>query len=224
MHIVTAAPRALTLALTLTVIALGRAAGAQETPAPAAAPPAAGPGSTVYNVELIIFRATGAQGGAENWSGQSGSARNIAGDEVASGTAQVGHFAGLLPSAAWQLTELEGKLRASGAYVPVAHVAWSQTASSWGTRAGFSLAKLGVNVDGLSGTVFLEHGQFLHLGMTLTYAMHDPPASLGAGPDTPFSINESRRVRYYERNYFDHPAFGVIALVTPAQGARPPGR
>ena len=28
----------------------------------------------------------------------------------------------------------------------------------------------------------------------------------------------------YERDYYDHPAFGVIALVTPAQGARAPGR
>jgi hypothetical protein len=79
-------------------------------------------------------------------------------------------------------------------------------------------------VPGLSGTVFLERGQFLHLGMTLTYAMASPPAGLGAAPDTPFTINESRRVRFYERNYFDHPAFGVIALVTPARGARPPGR
>ena len=222
MHTATAPLRALTLCLSLALIALAGAAAAQETPAPAA--PAAGPGSTVYNIELIIFRATGAQGGAENWGTAGVSARNIAGDEATSGTAQVGHFVGPLPSSAWQLDELENKLRASGAYVPVAHVAWQQTASSWGTRAGFALAKLGVNVDGLSGTVFLEHGQFLHLGMTLAYAMHDPPPALGAAPDTAFTINESRRVRFYERNYYDHPVFGVIALVTPAQGARPPGR
>ena len=108
--------------------------------------------------------------------------------------------------------------------MPVAHVAWSQTASSWGTRAGFAVQRLGIDVPGLTGNVFLERGQFLHLGMTLTYAMSAPPPGLGAGPDTPFTINESRRVHFYERNYFDHPAFGVIALVTPAQGARPPGR
>jgi len=124
----------------------------------------------------------------------------------------------------WQLGELESRLRASGVYVPVAHTAWSQTASSWGTRAGFTVQKLGIEVPGLSGTVFLERGQWLHLGMSLTYAMAAPPQGLGAAPDTPFTINESRRVRFYERNYFDHPAFGVIALVTPAQGARPPGR
>lgn len=188
------------------------------------APPAAG-GGPVYNVELVVFRNAAAAGGAENWSAEANAnARSIAGDESASGALQVGHFVAPLPASAWQLTDLENRLHASGSYVPVAHAAWSQTASSWGTRAGFSLQKLGVNVPGLAGNVVLERGQFLHLGMTLTYAMASPPAGLGAAPDTPFAINESRRVRLYERNYFDHPAFGVIALVTPAQGARPPGR
>jgi hypothetical protein len=194
----------------------------EATPVAPAAPaaPAAGP---VYNVEIIVFRATTALGGAENWSAEA-SERSIAGDESAGSTLQVGHFVTALPPSAWQLTELESRLRASGAYVPVAHAAWSQTASSWGTRAGFPVQRLGIDVPGLTGSVFLERGQFLHLGMTLTYAMSAPPAGLGAAPDTPFTINESRRVRFYERNYFDHPAFGVIAMVSPAQGARPPGR
>ena len=195
------------------LVAVTAASGEENSAAPA----------TVYNVEIIVFRATGALGGAEVWSAEAG-ARIIAGDESASGSTQVGHFVAALPASAFQLGELEGRLHASGSYVPVAHAAWSQTASAWGTRAGFSLEKLGISVPGLSGTVFLEHGQFLHLGMALTYAMSTPPPGIGAGPDTPFTINESRRVRYYERSYFDHPAFGVIALVTPAQGARPPGR
>jgi len=191
-------------------------------PATAPAPPAA-PGNTVYNIEIIVFRATSALGGPEDWGAEAG-ARSVAGEEAASGAAQVGHFVASLPASAWQLGELENRLRASGLYAPVAHTAWSQTASSWGTRAGFSVQKLGIEAPGLSGNVFLERGQWLHLGMTLTYAMPSAPQGLGAAPDTPFSINESRRVRFYERNYFDHPAFGVIALVTPAQGARPPGR
>jgi len=191
-----------------------------QEPAPAPAP---GPGSTVYNIEIIVFRATSALGGPEDWSAQAG-ARSVAGEESASGAAQVGRFVAAVPSSAWQLGELENRLRASGLYVPVAHTAWSQTASSWGTRAGFTVQKLGVDVPGLSGNVFLERGQWLHLGMALTYAMPSPPQGLGAGPATPFTINESRRVRFYDRNYFDHPAFGVIALVSPAQGARPPGR
>jgi hypothetical protein len=208
--------RILSGALTVTCL-LGAALGlrAQE-------PPAAN--TTVYNIEMIVFRDNGAQGGAENWGNQGASARTIAGDESAVGSAQVGRFVGVLPSSSYQLGDLENRMRASGAYVPVAHFAWSQTASSWGTRAGFSLQKLGISVPGLSGNVVLEHGQFLHLGVALSYAEPQPPAGLGAAPDTAFTINENRRVRLYERNYFDHPAFGVIALVTPAQGARPPGR
>ena len=207
------------------LLALSALAGL-ASPLPGAAeeaPAAANAAGPVYNIEIIVFRATAALGGAEDWSAEAG-ARSIAGDESGGGSLQVGHFVAALPPSVWQLTELESRLRVSGVYVPVAHVAWSQTASSWGTRAGFAVQRLGIDVPGLTGNVFLERGQFLHLGMTLTYAMSAPPPGLGAGPDTPFTINESRRVHFYERNYFDHPAFGVIALVTPAQGARPPGR
>jgi hypothetical protein len=223
MHLRHARTRILTVLLAALLCARALPAATEE-PAPAPTPaPTSGPGTAVYNIEIIVFRATSALGGAEDWSAEAG-ARNIAGEESASGTATVGHFVGALPSSAWQLGELESRLRASGLYVPVAHTAWSQTASSWGTRAGFTVQKLGIEVPGLSGSVFLERGQWLHLGMSLTYAMAAPPQGLGAAPDTPFTINESRRVRFYERNYFDHPAFGVIALVSPAQGARPPGR
>ncbi len=185
------------------------------------AAPAPGP---TYNIEMVVFRATSAQGGAENWSAEgAGSEDSIDGAEAGSGSS-VGRFVSLLPPSQFQLTEIENKLRSSGAYVPVAHVAWSQTASAWGTRAGFTLQKLGVDVPGLTGTVFLERGQFLHLGMALSYAPPDPPAGLGAAAGTTFTMNQSRRIRFYERNYYDHPAFGVIALVTPAQGTRPAGR
>jgi hypothetical protein len=207
-------PRVRTLWVLLTALACGMpAALSQEAP------------SSAYNIELVIFRATTAQGGAENWSAEAAATANsIAGDEASSGSSQVGHFVALIPSSAYQLTDIESKLRSSGAYVPVAHLAWSQTASAWGTRAGFTLQKLGVDTPGLSGTVFLERGMYLHLGMTLSYADPSPPAGLGAASGTTFTINQSRRVRFYERNYYDHPAFGVIALVSPAQGARPPGR
>jgi len=223
MHPRHASTRLLTLLLAALLCARALPAAPEEPAAAPAPAPASAPGSNVYNIEIIVFRATSALGGPEDWSAEAG-ARNIAGEESASGAATVGHFVAALPSSAWQLGELESRLRTSGLYVPVAHTAWSQTASSWGTRAGFTLQKLGIEVPGLSGSVFLERGQWLHLGVSLTYAMAAPPQGLGAAPDTPFTINESRRVRFYERNYFDHPAFGVIALVTPAQGARPPGR
>src|SRR5579871_3913862 len=181
--------------------------------------PGTGP---VYHIEVVVFRALSTQGGAENWSAESGTANTI-GDESVSGS-QVGHFMGLLPASQFQLTDIENKLRASGAYAPVAHFAWAQSASEWGTRAGFPLQKLGVDAPGLSGNIAFERGQYLHLGMMLSYAIPTPPAGLAAAAGTAFTLSESRRIRFYERNYYDNPAFGVIALVTPAQGTRPAGR
>ena len=183
----------------------------------------AGATATVYNIEILVFRATQSLGGAENWNVQ-GPRNYGTGDETANSTRNVGRFVGALNASQFQLTPLENKLRSTGLYAPVAHVAWSQTASDWGTRAGFTVQKLGIDAAGLTGTVFLERGQYLHLGMALSYAPSNPPAGIGAAPGSTFNLNESRRIRFYERNYYDHPGFGVIALVTPAQGARPAGR
>jgi hypothetical protein len=181
-----------------------------------------------YNIELIIFRATSALGAPENWAAEAG-ARNFssdsnAGEAAAGDSTQVGRFLSALPDSQFQLTDIEKRLRASAGYAPLAHVAWSQTASAWGTRAGFALQRLGIDVPGMTGTVVLERGQFLHLGMTLAYAPANPPAGLGAAQGTTFTLNEGRRVRFNERTYFDHPAFGVIAVVTPVAGTRPARR
>jgi hypothetical protein len=184
----------------------------------------ASPPANVYNIEIVVFRTNQALGGAENWSAQSGRDYASDGGETADNSRRVGRFVAQMPSTAWQLTPLESRLRSTGLYVPIAHAAWSQTASDWGTRAGFTLERLGIAVPGLSGTVFFERGQYLHLGMSLSYAPANPPAGMGAGPGTSFTINQTRRIRFYERNYYDHPGFGVIALVTPAQGGRPAGR
>lgn len=174
--------------------------------------------ASTYNVELVIFRMASAQGGAENWSAEAAGAGVSIGAEGTSGGSQVGRFVANLPSSAFQLNDAESKLKSSGVYVPIAHVAWTQTASAWGRRSGLPLEQLGLAVAGLTGSVSLERGQYLHLGLALSYAPASPPAGAGAAPGTPFTLNESRRVKFYERNYYDHPAFGVIALVTPAQG------
>jgi hypothetical protein len=203
----------------LKVAALG-VAGAVPAFAEDAAPSA-------YNIELIVFRITGGSGTPENWAAEASSNGEgaVAGAESGSGGArELGRFITALPASAYQLGGIETKLRSSGGYVPVAHAAWSQTASTWGTRGGFPVTRLGIDVPGLSGSVFLERGQFLHLGVALSYAVPNPPAGLQAAPGTVFTINESRRVKFYESTYFDHPAFGVIAMVAPAQGKRPPGR
>jgi hypothetical protein len=194
--------------------------GTPSQPAPAQA--YSGP---AYDIEIVVFRTKVALGQPENWAAETtASSATVAGGEASSGAGAAGRLLTVLPASDYRLAAIESRLRTSGTYLPIAHAAWVQTASPWGTRAGFPLESLGINVPGLTGTVFLERGEFLHLGMTLNYTMEDPPSGLNAPPGTTFVMNETRRVRFYQRNYYDHPAFGVIALITPARGPRPPGR
>ena len=111
---------------------------------------------------------------------------------------------------------MAARLQNTTNYPPIAHFAWQQTASSWGSRAGFTVSKLAGNVPGLTGIIYLESGTYLHLGMSLNYQTSNPPDALAASAGMVFNLSESRRVKYDQLNYFDHPAFGVIALVTPA--------
>lgn len=212
-------------AATTTQLKSGTAATAPgaTAPAPTTAPAPASSGPA-YDIEILIFRAKVALGQPENWAAETTASAIVAGGEASSGSGPAGNLLTVLPASNYRLTAIESRLRTSGTYLPVAHAAWVQTASAWGTHAGFPLESLGINVPGLTGVIFLERGQFLHLGMTLNYTMQDPPPGLNAPPGTTFVMNETRRVRFFQRNYYDHPAFGVVALVTPARGPRPPGR
>ncbi|HEX6638527.1 MAG TPA: CsiV family protein [Steroidobacteraceae bacterium] len=172
------------------------------------------PSATVYTVEIIVFRNMSGQGGQEDWSVKPVARRPDQPDSPITG-----RFVGVVPASQYRLNDVAARLRNSANYQPIAHFAWQQTASSWGSGAGFTIAKLAGNVPGLSGLIFLEAGTYLHLGMTLNYQSANPPAGLGASPGTVFMMSESRRIKRYERNYYDHPAFGVIALVTPANQA-----
>jgi len=81
-----------------------------------------------------------------------------------------------------------------------------QTATDWPRHSGLTLEQVGIVVPGLSGSVYLERGQFLHLGF-----------DLHLGDDPAWSLSELRKIKFNEKNYFDHPGFGVIAIVSPAR-------
>ena len=172
------------------------------------------PNPRVYNVEIIVFRNSSGSGGAEDWN-----AKPVARGADTPDAPVTGKFVQAIPPAQFQLNEVARKLAGTTNYQPIAHFAWQQTASSWGSRAGFTVAKLAGNVPGLSGIFYLESGTYLHLGMSLNYQTSNPPESLAAAPGTVFMLNESRRIRFDKLSYYDHPAFGVIALVTPANRA-----
>lgn len=185
---------------------------------PAAAPPAHA--GREYYIEIIVFRALTALGSPEDWKAELHMAPDVSGAESPTGTG-VGHLVRIVPPSKYKLNSIWSALRTSKDYAPVAHAAWIQTASDWGTHAGFNLRELGIHVKGLSGLVYFEVGEYLHLGLTLDYTMANPPPGLDAPPGTTFVMNETRRVRFYQRNYYDHPAFGVIALVLPVHAKQP---
>jgi hypothetical protein len=209
------------------------AAGVALPPEPHPAPAAAPAGPTVYNVEVIVFRTTATLGTPEDWSTEAARAPAVpvaadgeTGAPVsdAAGQGAGARFVRALTPAEFQLGDVEARIKSSGAYVAVAHLGWAQSASPWGSHESMSLQQLGFDNPLLAGTVTLERGQFLHLGFALNLTVANPPAGLGAAPNTTFVLNDNHRIKFYERNYYDSPAFGVIALVVPAQGARRAGR
>jgi len=170
---------------------------AQQAPEPAAEAPS--PGG--YTVEIIVFRG-GSGGGGEDL-GVAGTA-SAEGDSAGDG-ARTSRVLQTLPAARFKLGPVATRINRTAGYRVVAHAAWVQTASAWGSRVGLPVEEVGLSAPGLSGVVHLERGQYLHLGVNLTLS----------GQGGTWRMNELRRVRFNERQYFDHPAFGVIAVVSP---------
>jgi len=168
-----------------------------------------GASPTVYTVEVVVFRNLSGSGGQEDWS-----AKAVARGPEKPESPVTGRFVQAIPASQFQLKDVAARLQNTANYQPIAHFAWQQTASSWGSRAGFTVSKLAGSVPGLSGIFYLESGTYLHLGMSLNYQTSNPPAALGADPATVFNLSESRRVIPFKLTYYDHPAFGVVALVT----------
>jgi hypothetical protein len=176
--------------------------------APAIGRPQAAP--AVYQVEIIIFSTGAGAAQREDGAGQGArAARSTDSGERSTGAAQPGRLLGLLPASQLKLTAMKQKLAASGSHRPVAHAGWTQSAASWGSRSGITLQSLGISVPGLGGQVQLERGSYLHLGLALRYST--------GGSGQAYEINEMRRVRFNEKHYFDHPGFGVIAMVSPVR-------
>jgi len=183
---------------------LSSAAVAPPEPPVAVTPPlrlAQQTGAASYGVEVIVFRAASVNA-LEDWNAVPpgrgfGSSAGRGG-----GTPQVLR---VLTPAEYRMSELEARLKTSGAWRPVAHAAWIQSVANWGTHAGIALSDVGINVPGLSGMVYLERAPiYMHLGF-------DVRLSAGAS----YAIREMRSVRYNDRQYFDNPGFGIIAVVTP---------
>jgi hypothetical protein len=178
-----------------------------------------------YDVELVIFRVVNPKGSAENWTiaekseqavtvnsdGEETPSAPVAAPEAPATPAPTNDaaFAPLSP-AQFKLNGIEAILHKGKNYLPIAHIGWTQPGYPLGNPPKFSLQSYlpGFLPDGitLSGQASLARGHYLHLLLDLTYQAPDGQR---------YVLREQRRMRSTDKHYFDHPYFGVIALITP---------
>jgi hypothetical protein len=163
--------------------------------------------TSVYQVEVVIFRSIAPPANEDLSKPAEG--RGFEGS-VASGIAPP-TLVRKLDASQMQLGNIAARLRSSGAWQVLAHAGWIQTATDWPKHVGLDLADLGLAAHDLRGSIYLERGQqYLHFGV-----------DLHLGDEPGWSLSELRKVKYNEKNYFDHPGFGVIAIVSPVRRSVP---
>ena len=200
------------LAACLIPAALSAAAPSAPAPSTPAAPLETAPppplpaGTPLYEVEMVVFRAVGVPP-PEDWNAAP-SPRGFGSPNVQPGLAP--QVVRILGASDYRLNGVVDGLRRAGVWRPIAHAAWLQNAPNWGSRSGIPLNAVGINAPGLTGLVFLERAPlYLHLGFDV--ALQDGDS---------FRIDEMHNVRQNEKEYFDHPAFGIIAVVTALKAPR----
>lgn len=133
----------------------------------------------------------------------------------------------LLSSDALQLNREFGSISRLSAYMPLAHGGWIQDGLSEDRAVPFDLREL--RASGIRGTMRLHVSRFLHVTVDLSYrpptgqlqsAISDRAAPLGVTALEPidsgplYRLSAERRILRGELNYIDHPAFGVLVLIT----------
>ena len=179
-------------------VLLSRRAFLAGLAATAAAPSLAAeapPGSARYLVEILVFRQPGPPP----------TPMPVAALPVV--TSIPGRVE-VLPESAWQLTTAEQALARQGAYALLGHAAWAAIVPPNG-RTTARLEEVLKDGTPLAGSVAVQRSQYLFLGVDVDYL---------AAPGVTYGIREKRRVKFGERHYFDHPAFGLIAQVVQSRG------
>ena len=115
-------------------------------------------------------------------------------------------------------------------YEPLLHLGWTQQARSRAEANPFDMAHPDARRAGVTGTVILYKERYLHLKLDLTLDPTPVPETVELpgefsimaeerwderAPPAPivYHLEESRRLRGEDTQYFDHPQFGVIASI-----------
>lgn len=176
----------------------------------------------VYDVELVVFRNLDGSATPEDWAleareGEKDVPLTVQDSEespviaVPVGTGMSGIGRQALPRDKYRLSNIAASLQRSRGYRTVAHFGWSQVGSPLNAAVAEPIDSL-VPPGTVSGSAALARGRYLHLTLDLDFEA-EPGGQR-------YVLRQTRRMRSTERHYFDHPHFGVIALVTPQNAAR----
>ena len=173
----------------------------------------------VYDVELLIFKVNKSSATPEDWALEEARAKSSLPDTHDSEEAAttdvpavpaVANDSSIQPLEAsrYRMSAIEASLRRSANYQPLAYAAWSQPGFPLDSPRPVAIENFVDASTGLSGTVTVTRGTYLHLVVDLTLK--------SATDERRFVLREHRRMRKSgEKHYLDHPEFGVIALITP---------
>lgn len=113
-----------------------------------------------------------------------------------------------------QLSSMAAALTKRG-YPLLAHGGWTAIVPSMG-RTTAPLEDVLPPTAPIVGAIAVQRGQILFLNVEIDYHVPSPDNS---PTGVTYAMRERRRIRFAERHYFDHPAFGLIATVTNLHGS-----
>jgi len=130
----------------------------------------------------------------------------------------------------WQLAEVTERISNSRDFQLLTYQVWQQDGVLFDETETFVLPVIDNDAGLLEGTATLSLSRFLHLLVEIDwlpreknegFPLYRGLAGLIAKP-TPYSIKESRLVlRSGDIHYFDHPHFGVVALIKRVEELEP---
>jgi hypothetical protein len=174
-------------------------------PVVVAAPP-------IYDVEIIIFRHKVNTDAGEQWTTPAANdlqpTRVFSQDEFTE-----------LDRNLYQLGGINGGLRNSSDYTVLFHRAWRQVGYDAAHAIAYPIHTFADNRRySIDGSVTLIRERYLHLDVDLLLTSSGAESAQyieEPGSKPAYRLREKRRMRSREVHYFDHPRFGMIAVVTP---------
>ncbi len=178
--------------------------------APITALRAAPAATNSYEIEVVVFenRLSDLEGG-ELWTRDKEKSVGVEKDESVD--------AGEKPAADSPLSDAATALEKSGRHHVLAHLRWQQGIDAKSASKPVKISNAG---DGLDGSLrfYLSRSLILELNLALREPQSGGILSGTSEKDTTvYRLNEPRRIKVLETQYFDHPKFGALVRVSPAK-------